>query len=85
MIEPDEARRRAIREAGFKSAAVFVLLGRNGGRATFTEEEYEEIANAYGGTARVAIHIEVVRTGDSPREIQLTLINKPANNAELVS
>jgi hypothetical protein len=80
----DELRRAAAREAGLKTAGLFVLLARAGGRTTFTQEEYEEARSRHGGS-NVAIHVEVLRTLGQPDEIQLTLVNKPPANAELVS
>jgi hypothetical protein len=49
------------------------------------QEEYEEIRARYGGPSRVAIRMEVFRAGGGPEEIQLTLINKPPENAEPAS
>lgn len=80
----DELRRAAAREAGLKTAGLFVLLARVGGRATFTQEEYERARTAYGGSS-VAIHVEVLRAQGQPDEIQLILVNRPPANAELVS
>jgi hypothetical protein len=52
---------------------------------TFTQEEYERHQAAYGGSSNAAIHVEVLRAEGQPEEIQLTLVNKPPANAELVS
>jgi hypothetical protein len=67
-----------------QTAGLFVLLGRLGGRATFTEEEYKQIQARYGGSSRIAIRMEILRAEGQPEEIQLTLVNKPPANAELV-
>lgn len=78
-------RKAKRREDQMVRAGLVVLLGRAGGRATYTEAEYEELAAAYGGTRSLAIHAEVVRIGGRPPEVQLTLIRKEPANAELVS
>lgn len=80
----DKLRRAAAREAGLKTAGLFVLLARAGGRATFTQEEYERARATFGGS-NVAIHVEVLRAQGQPDEIRLTLVDKPPANAELVS
>lgn len=64
--------------------AMFVALGRAGGRLTYTKAEYDEILARYGGSG-ATIHIEVLRAEGQPEEIQLTLVNKPPANADLVS
>lgn len=65
-----------------QQAALVVLLERAGGSASYTEAEYQAIAARFGGTAHLAIHVEVVRTGDVPT-VELRLIRKAPANAEL--
>lgn len=68
-----------------KAAGLVVLLERSGGRVSYSEAEYQAIAARYGGTASLAIHMEVAKTGDNPPVVELTLISKAPKNAELVS
>lgn len=86
MVSDDErARRQALKEATLKSMALFVLLERSGGRATFTDEEYQAALARVGGSTNASIHVEIVTSRDGPDEVQLTLVRKPPTNAELVS
>lgn len=82
MKDKDQALRDS---AAMRQAALVVLLDRLGGRATYTEADYQAIAERFGGPANLAIHVEVVRKGDGPPAVELQLIRKAPANAELVS
>lgn len=68
-----------------QQAALVVLLERAGGSASYTEAEYQAIAARFGGPASLAIHVEVVRKGDSPPTVELQLIRKAPAQGELMS
>jgi hypothetical protein len=80
-----DERAKAFRTDNLTRAGLVTLLARAGGTATFTEAEYQAVAAQYGGTASLAVHIDVLQEGEGEREIQLTLIRKEPANAELVS
>lgn len=81
----DTERRKAFAASETQRAGLVVLLERAGGRTTYTEAEYQAIAARYGGPTNLAIHLEVLRSEGKPDEVQLTLIRKSPENAELVS
>lgn len=81
----DDERKAAFREDNLTRAGLVTLLARAGGTATFTEAEYQEIAARYGGTASLAVHIDVQAAPEGEPEIRLTLIRKLPENASLVS
>jgi hypothetical protein len=85
MSDDDEARRAAAKEAALKTAALFVMLDRAGGRVTFTDDEYMAALERAGGPTSATIHVEIVSAKGQPDEVQLTLVRKPPTNAELVS
>lgn len=70
-----------------QQGALVVALARAGGSITYSEAEYQRVAERYGGTATLAIHVEVIKApGDEqPGEARLTLIRKEPGNADLVT
>lgn len=76
---------RLRQQAQLTNSGLVVLLARAGGSATFTEAEYQQAAEQYGGLSRLAIHAEVVRDGDRAPYVRLALVRKDPANAELVS
>lgn len=82
-IDNDKAAADARRKATLFDAALTLLLERAGGRLAFTEAEYQEVVARYGGSKTMAIHYEVVRAEGQPDRVELTLIRKAPENAEL--
>jgi len=80
VIDASDIKRRSTMQA----AALVVMLERAGGTASYTEAEYQAIAERYGGTSNLAIRFEVLEDEGKPREAKLTLVRKKAENAELV-
>jgi hypothetical protein len=86
MDETQKAQAAARREAALQTMGLTVLLERNGGRLRFTKAEYEAVVGRYGGSAAMAIHMEVLAPpGQDPDEISLTLIRKEPGQGDLVS
>lgn len=82
----DQDKNEALRlSTSMHTAALVVLLDRAGGQASYTEADYRAIAERYGGSANLAIRVEVVRKGDSPPTVELQLIRKAPAQGELVS
>jgi hypothetical protein len=71
-----------MNEAALTSGGLVVLLDRTGGKASYTEAEYQVIAARFGGTTNLAVHIEVVREGEAEPRVELALIRKALANAE---
>ena len=80
----DRARRAAARDGALKTAGLFVLLGRAGGRLTFTEAEYHQANKRAGGAQMAAIQVEVVRSADG-EAVELTLVAKAPPVGKLTS
>jgi len=80
VIDASDVKRRATMQA----AALVVMLDRAGGKASYTEADYQAIAERYGGASNLAIHFEVIEDEGKPRVAELTLVRKKAENAELV-
>lgn len=85
MSDDTRAAAKIRADQALRLAALTVLLERAGGRATFTEAEYEAIAARFGGRSSLVVRIEIVREGTKPPEVQVELLRKPAGNADLVS
>jgi len=85
MASDEEIRQAAIREAAMKTTGLVVLLARAGGASSYTEAEYDEVLERYGGKTNMAVHVEVVTSAGGPPEVQLTLVRRPPANADLVS
>lgn len=83
MID-EKARQKAQAEDGVKMLGLVVLLARAGGSATFTQDEFEEVLERYGGPTNVVVHHEVSHVGDR-QQVELTLVRKPARQGDLVS
>jgi hypothetical protein len=80
--DKNEALRASVE---MQRAALVVLLDQAGGRASYTEADYQAVAEKYGGTLNLAIHVEVVKTGDSAPTVELQLIRKAPAQGSLVS
>jgi hypothetical protein len=80
----DELQAAARRTSMLQTAALVVLLERNGGSLTFTEAEYQAIVDRYGGSRLMAIHHEVLRSSAGD-EVRFTLVRKEPGQGELVS
>lgn len=83
-MDPDknEALRQSVET---QRAALVVLLDRAGGRASFTEADFQAVTEKYGGSLNLAIHTEVVQRGNSAPTVELQLIRKAPAQGELVS
>lgn len=80
----EDIQRQARRSTDLQTISLMVLLARAGGSASFTEDEYREIVERYGGSTKVTIHFEQVRR-DGRSMVELTLMSKPPAPGELVS
>lgn len=82
----DRAAQDARKKQLLFDAALTLLLERAGGSLTFTEADYHEVVDKYGGSAMMAIHFEVLSMPDgAPNEVRFQLIRKAPANAELTS
>jgi hypothetical protein len=82
---PDDAKAMR-RQTALEQGALVVAIARAGGSISFTEAEYQAVAERYGGTASLAMHIDVLAApGGKPDEVKITLIRKAPANAELSS
>lgn len=69
----------------FAHSSLTVLLHRSGGRASFSEQEYQRIVAEYGGAAQMNIRFEVIREKGKPDTVVARLERKAPRNAELPS
>jgi hypothetical protein len=83
----DEAKiqAQARREAGLQATALAVLLARAGGKATYTQAEYRELAERYGGFTSLGIHIELSHDAAGEATVEISLIRKDPGQGSLVS
>lgn len=81
----DDTRKRAQRDSALRLAALTVLLDRAGGSLSFTEAEYQAIADRFGGRANLVVHLEIVQRGDAPPTIEVKLLDRPPRQGDLVS
>lgn len=82
-MDEDEAR-QLRRAGGLETTALAVLLGRAGGSVTYSQAEYQELAERYGGRASMGIHVEITRTGDEST-VKVSLIRKEPSQGSLVT
>jgi hypothetical protein len=82
----ERAARDARRQTAMQTMALVVLLERNGGSLRVTEAEYRDVVDRYGGSARMAIHLEVLGTpAGHADEIDVRLIRKDSAAGELIT
>jgi hypothetical protein len=84
QMDENEARRQR-REIGLQTTALAVLVGRAGGRVTYTEAEYKALAESYGGPANLGIHVEIRKPGDGSTSVEVSLIRKAPSQGSLVT
>ena len=77
--------KQQMNESALRLAALTVLLDRVGGSLSFTEAEYQSIAERFGGRTNLVVHLEVIKDGARAPEVQVKLLSKPPGNADLVS
>lgn len=83
-MDPDK--NEALRQSSsMRDAALIVLLERLGGKASYTEADYQAIVAKYGGPSRLSIHVEVVQHDGGPSTVELQLHERQAAQGELVS
>jgi hypothetical protein len=80
----ERARRAAAREAGLKTAGLYIALDRMGGRLTFTEAEFQKAMKRVGGAHLATIQVAVVRSADG-EAVELTLVPTVRRHGELAS
>lgn len=68
----DQQRQRTLQAMG-----LFVLLDRAGGSVSFSEAEYHEALERWGGRTVATIHVEHSKTGDRPDRVELSLARRP--------
>jgi membrane protein implicated in regulation of membrane protease activity len=83
-MDENEARRQR-REIGLQTTALAVLVGRAGGRVTYTDTEWKALAEQYGGTASLGIHIEVRKPDDGSTSVEVSLIRGKPSQGSLVT
>ena len=65
------------------NAALTVLLARIGGGVTFTEAEYREVLERYGGTARMTLQLEQLKGPGESESIRAAIVRKEPQHGDL--